>query len=267
MGLTDFYENCAEEIMFIIDTEGNFTGASSCLQSLRELKNLRTLLRAGDDGGTPVPALMTRCYKRSVMLLESGRSAGESEEQRCSESLRSLYALTVEEPLLCDPALLRESVASLIGDGFCNSRFYGTLLAVSRKQELIGMEELTRRITSRLESSLENAADAASFIAGVFLAGRDALFAEGGVFEAIDRVVAHMDDEVFISILPNLRLAFTAFLPPETDRIARMASAAHGGAAGDITNTYGISSEELEEGMMLDRKAAAQMRFWGLLDE
>ncbi|MDR2768475.1 MAG: DUF5682 family protein [Treponema sp.] len=267
MGITDFYESCAEEIISIIDNEGNFTGASSCLQSLRELKNLQTLLRAGDNGGTQIPALMTRCYKRSVLLLESGRTAGESGEQRYSEGLRSLYALSVEEPLLCDPLLLRERAASLLADGFCNSRFYGTLLAVGRKQELISMEEFTRRINSRLESSLDDAPDAASFIAGVFLVGRDALFAESGVFEAIDRVIANMDDRVFVSILPNLRLAFTAFLPPETGRIAGMASAAHGGDAGDITNTYGISGEELEAGMTFDGEAAAQMRFWGLLDE
>jgi hypothetical protein len=268
MGLESFYEANQEKIFSIIDGEGNFISAASCLGSLRYLKNLQILLRSKVDSFMPV--LLGNCYRRAVYLMEEGRNIGSDEEKKAAESLRSLYAFTVEEGAAagdasdagCDPALFADMVERILGEGFCNSRFYGVLLGIYEKLGRIDTAELARRISARLATSVDDPADAASFIAGVFLIGRDALFAGDDVLREIDRVVAAMDDDSFIAILPNFRQAFTSFLPRESDRLGRMAAELCNLNPDKVRRIEAITREELVMGISLDKKAAEAMAKW-----
>jgi hypothetical protein len=262
MGLESFYDTWRDEIDEVLDREGNFISAVSCLGRLRYLKKLEIMLRSEADAF--LLPLIARCYRRGVDLMEAGRSAGGDEEQKTCESLRSLYALTVEEPALCNPQLLADQVETILNEGFCNSRFYGALLAIHEKQGRIDMAELAQRINARLVSSADTPDEAASFIGGVFLLGRDALFAGHSILEEIDRVIARMDDDEFLALLPNFRQAFTSFLPTETDRLGRMVAKLHSLSAGDVVRTEIVSQEELSLGMQLDKLAAAAMDKWGI---
>jgi hypothetical protein len=263
MGLDGFYNTWRDEIDEVFDREGNFISAVSCLGSLRYLKNLEIMLRSKADAF--LLPLIARCYRRGVELMEAGRNTGGDEEQKTCESLRSLYALTVEEPALCNPQLLADKVEAILNEGFCNSRFYGALLAIHEKQGRIDMAELAQRINARLVSSADSPDEAASFIGGVFLLGRDALFAGRRILEEIDRVIAGMDDDEFLALLPNFRQAFTSFLPTETDRLGRMIAKLHGTSVDDVVRTEIVSQEELSLGMQLDKLAAAALDKWGML--
>ncbi|MFP3041174.1 DUF5682 family protein [Treponema primitia] len=263
MGLDSFYDTWRDEIDEVLDREGNFISAVSCLGSLRYLKNLEIMLRSEADAF--LLPLIARCYRRGVELMEAGRNSGGDEEQKTCESLRSLYALTVEEPALCNPRLLADQVEAILNEGFCNSRFYGALLAILEKQGRIDMAEFARRINARLVSSADSPDEAASFIGGVFLLGRDALFAGQAILEEIDRVIARMDDDEFLALLPNFRQAFTSFLPTETDRLGRMVAKLYGASANDVIRAEIVSREELSLGMQLDKLAAAAMDKWGML--
>jgi hypothetical protein len=194
--------------------------------------------------------------------MEDARAAVSSDEQAACEALRSLYAFSVEEPELCAPGLLADTVSLIVNEGFCNSRVRGTLLAIHQKQGRIDMAEFALRINARLESSMNDAEEAAAFIAGVFLVGRDALFADKNILEQIDKLVGGIDDEVFSGVLPNLRLAFTSFLPSETDRIAQTIADIYKLSPQDISRPQRVTREELEMGMALDKKAAEAMAKW-----
>jgi hypothetical protein len=289
MGLDDFYSLHQSRAEEVIDREGHFISAASCLESIRYLINLREILNAGSPRGEDLFPLLDRCFRRTVDLMEEGKNATVDDERKACEALRSLYALTVEAggaaksggaaggvspSPRCDPRLFADKVESILNEGFCNSRFYGTLLAVYEKQGRIETEEFSRRINARLASSLsalsegtgdgEPGREAASFIAGVFLVGRDILFTEPRILAEIDRVVSAMDDEGFLAVLPYFRHAFTAFLPAETDRLGRMAAGLHGLKAEEVPGAELVSREELALGMLADKKAAAAMEFWGL---
>jgi hypothetical protein len=262
MGLKGFFDTWRDEIDEVLDRERNFINAVSCLESLRYLKNLEIMLRSEPDAF--LLPLISRCYRRGVDLMEAERNTGGDEEQQTCESLRSLYALTVEESAVCNPQLFADEVEAILNGGCCNSRFYGALLAIHEKQGRIDMAEFARRINTRLISSQDTPDEAASFIGGIFLLGRDALFAGRRILEEIDQVIACMDDDKFLALLPNFRQAFTSFLPTETDRLGRMVAELHGLSADDVIHAEIVTQEELSLGMQLDKLAAAAMDKWGI---
>ncbi len=60
-----------------------------------------------------------------------------------------------------------------------------------------------------------------------------------------------------MSLLPELRLAFSYFTPMETDRIAGKAAGLHGRKAGDILRRQGIGPEAYAYGEGLDSRIRA----------
>ena len=60
-----------------------------------------------------------------------------------------------------------------------------------------------------------------------------------------------------MSLLPELRLAFSYFTPMETDRIAGKAAGLHGRRAGDILRRQGIGPEAYAYGEGLDSRIRA----------
>ena len=61
-----------------------------------------------------------------------------------------------------------------------------------------------------------------------------------------------------MTLLPELRLAFSYFLPMETDRIARRVAGLHGVTATDL-RCPGIDPEVYKRGEALDAWASAQL--------
>jgi hypothetical protein len=259
-GIDGFFEKYQNQIYDVIDRCGNFIDISTCLIKLRYLKNLQNMLHPSQAAFTY--PLIKRCFEKSVELLEDGRGASETGEREYCEKLASLHALTLEEDM-CPKELLRDKCSLILSGGPCNSRFYGTLLAVHFKQGEIGMEQFALRINAMLTSSMNKPEDAASFIAGVFLLGRDAVFSGNEVLAEIDRFVAGMDFDTFMLVLPNLRYAFTGFLPSETDRLAKMVASIHGIKPDELRGGI-VTQDELALAMLLDEQSAEAMNQWGL---
>ena len=57
---------------------------------------------------------------------------------------------------------------------------------------------------------------------------RDLLLVDDVQLVAIDALLCELEDEEFVALLPQLRLAFSYFTPTETDRLGRQAAALHG---------------------------------------
>ena len=154
------------------------------------------------------------------------------------------------------------AVAEVLKDTFCNSRFYGLCLAVYYKEGRIEQQAFCNQIAAYLESSIAHPEQAASFICGLFLVARDVLFMDSRILEAMDRVIGNADNEVFLSILPNLRYAFTSFLPMELNRLGRIIAENHQIAESRLSGSITVSQAEVTEAMQLDNRAAEALKVW-----
>ena len=80
------------------------------------------------------------------------------------------------------------------------------------------------------------------------------MFINDDIIKKIDTVVEKQDEESFLSILPNLRYAFTNLSPDEIDRLSLFLSKLHN------KNKKENINKESEADILLDQKIFEKMR-------
>jgi hypothetical protein len=261
MGIEGFYTRYEETIRQIITGEKNFTNLCKLIASLEYLLNMQRLMDGQEE--SLIPELCQMAFHETVEQIAVVRQTTEEEEQAVCEQMRNLYGFVLSSPRY-DTTAFHEAVRKALDDGFSNSRFFGVCLAIRYKEGFIEQELFGHRISAYLTSSITRPEEAASFICGLFLVARDILFADNRILEAIDEVIGGADNETFLAILPNLRYAFTGFLPTELARLGRTVAEYHQVSEHTFEGSTVVSEEEVKEGMRLDALAADALNTWGL---
>ncbi|NDV67177.1 DUF5682 family protein [Bacteroides sp. 224] len=262
MGIENFYTQYEDAIRQVIANERNFISLCRLTGSLLYLITMQQLM---DEEVNPlIPQLSNLAFMEAVQQITVVKDATEDEEQVVSERLRDLYGYTLESTNGFDKEPFLQAVEKITQDSFSNSRVFGVCLAVCYKEGLIEQEDFCRQITAYLESSINQPEEAASFVCGLFLVARDILFSDVRILEAIDRVIAEADDEQFLTILPNLRYAFTSFLPGELDRLGKIVAQYHTLTEDQLLGSIAFSQEEILAAMSLDKQALEELNRWKL---
>lgn len=260
MGVEGFYQQYEESIREVVEHEKNFVHLCKLLGSLRYLAHMQGLM---DGEVNPIiPELGKKVFSEAVYLIPLVKQANEDEEQNVCEQMRNLYNFSLEEEAWADREILTLAVGEVLKDTFCNSRFYGLCLAIYYKEGRIEQQSFCDQITAYLESSIAQPEQAASFICGLFLVARDVLFMDSRILEAMDRVIGNADNEAFLMILPNLRYAFTCFLPMELNRLGRIVAETHQVSESRLSGSIHVSQDEVTEAMRLDTRAAEALKIW-----
>lgn len=260
MGIEGFYLQYEDTIRLVVESEGNFINLCKLINSLLYLANMQQLM----DGNVQsvIAELARTAFKGAVVLIPSLKSTTEEEEQEICEQMRNLYSFTIDAKGWFDTAAFIAAVEKVLNDSFSNSRLFGLCLAIHYKEGRTGQAAFCQQIAAYLESSITHPEQAASFICGLFLIARDVLFADPHILEAINRVIANADRETFLTILPNLRYAFTGFLPAEISRLGQQVAEYHQVSEARLTGSITVSQEEITESMRLDSLAAEALKTW-----
>lgn len=262
MGIENFFTQYEEAIDRIIVNEKNFINLCKLTGSLVYLETMQQLME--NEVHPTVPLLIAKAFKEAVLQISVIRNATEDEEQKISECLRDLYSFMLNTTHILNREDFNLEIEKVTSDSFSNSRIFGTALAIRYKDGFINQEDFCDQISAYLESSIQQPEEAASFVCGLFLIARDVLFSDTRILEAIDRVVATVDGDTFLNILPNLRYAFTTFLPVELDRLGKIVAEYHHIEESKLAGSTQVSQEEIIEAMRLDALAAEELNQWGL---
>lgn len=262
MGVEGFYLQYEDKLRQVILNEKNFVSLCQLISSIRYLAHMQRLMDG--DVVPALPGLARLAFKEALELIPLVCQVNEDEEQEVCEQMRNLYNLTLETDLWFDNAAFSAEVDKALQDGFCNSRFYGLCLAIRYKEGEVEQAAFCDRISTYLESSIGQPEQAASFVCGVFLVARDVLFMDTRILGAIEQVVIGAGNEQFLTILPNLRYAFTNFLPMELDRLGKVIAEQHHVSESSLSGSLVASAGEIEQGMRLDALAADALNEWNL---
>ena len=112
-------------------------------------------------------------------------------------------------------------------------------------------------ITLAWPTMLEQLMQTAVFFRGLFYTARDLVFIGDQLLRMLDDFFRQVDEEEFMELLPQLRMAFAYFTPGEIDRIAQTAAGLHGMQGEDITKRKEILPEWYTYGKELDEYARA----------
>lgn len=137
-----------------------------------------------------------------------------------------------------NPACAGAAVGLLHGDGFWDD------------------QQVAAAACGRLLGAAAEPVRGARFLSGLLRTARSCCWQAGGLIEGLDEVLGECDEEVFVSMLPHLRLAFADLTPRETDRVARMVAEIAGVTAWHPDTSTGPTSTDL----VLARQVEAALR-------
>ena len=201
----------------------------------REVPELRPLLRAS--------------YERAVYL-GRGLQSSSGDGQELIGGLTRLRELLVSEAgRELDAALYWDLVGTLQANHdkpLVRGAAAGLLYAGRRISE----SDLGVAVEGHLNGMLP-AGDAVAFLRGLLHTAREAAWQQPALLSVLDRLLQQWGDREFIATLPELRLAFAAMTPKETDRIAEAVAQLHGAEDLGRLVHYDISPEQLNANLAL----------------
>jgi hypothetical protein len=183
------------------------------------------------------------------------RGAPTQDAERCNDIMHAL-------------ARLRELLLSKAGTGLDATLFWEMAreLATSHDVPLIrgaatGLlysagEIDAATLTQKLQGHFIGASDpkeSVAFLRGLLHSARDAAWQLPELLRALDELLEGWPGEQFVALLPELRLAFAAMTPKETDRIAEAVAQLHGAESlGPLVN-YDVGEQQLAANLALSR--------------
>lgn len=233
LGLHDLGDEFVPLVADAIVSESRFeVSISSCTQlnllqqfkSPLEMRRLEQLLE-----------LLTTAYRRSCFLLAGLANSPEEQQRAALSALVEARALLQEDRggLLFDQSLFRHAVQSLLNSSRLEPGLEGGLTGMAFNTGNCTMEELLARLSSQATGWDEKGNRLARFLHGLFTLCRELTWSHEPVILKINTILSGWDDETFYRHLPELRLAFAAHSPQETDKTATIVKAVAGRTPGD----------------------------------
>lgn len=256
MGVGDVSDALAGRLDELLIQDGDFTSlcaACACLNTLDEWRD-----QYGESATYDYPALLRRCFSRVLQLLPSMNTVDNRHVLAVQHACMLLYQVTGRDSFsLQRPALLRAFEALIVQDPL-HPALHGAVLGLLYGAQPDWKEQINAAIGSYLQGTPGMLLQSASFLQGLFYTARDLLLADPDFLPQIDRLLCTLEDDDFIRLLPELRLAFSYFVPTETDRLAKRAAALHGAAANALRRTA-ADPAAYTCGEALDAWAAARL--------
>lgn len=265
LGLHDHLHRVTRKLAAAIGADSEFESVADAAASLGLLWESREPLEARE-----VPELQTllrAAYERAIYLGRDLRgSSGEGEELMASLT-RVRELLLSEAGGDLDASLYWNLIASLRqehGLPAIRGAACGLLYGSGRLRE----SQLSAALAGHLNGMLQPDA-AVAFLRGLLHTAREVAWQQPELLRVLDGLLREWGDPEFTAILPELRLAFAAMTPKETDRIAQSVAPLH--EAEDLGRLvhHDVSAAEVTANLSLSRQVLALLKAddleaWGL---
>lgn len=262
MGIGDVSDHLAQQMDELLIQDGDFLSLCRACSSLNTLEEWQTQY---DERGTyDYPSLLRRCFTRVLQMLPSMNTVNDEAVQDVQQACRLLYQVTERENFADERPELLRVFELLVKKQPIHPALHGAVLGLLYGADTKWQEHIKYTIASYLLGTTGMMVRSASFLQGLFYTAKDLLLIDHEFSCQIDTLFSELTDEQFTSILPELRLAFSYFVPMEISRLAKQAAALHGGRTKSL-RTIGIDAEEYSRIEKLDAWAAARLD--SVLDE
>ena len=205
-----------------------------------------------------LPPLLDQLARRIAELLRDLAAVG---ADNVGEAVRCLAALAeaMADP---DPSFptqpLRDALQDLM-TAQLDPELNGAVIALAALIGLIDDAEAGTRLSAALAGAFERPGEAIRTLSGVMALAPQLFINDSSVIAAIDDLFGSVDDQGFLALLPQLRMAFAELSPHETDRVAEIVAAAHGAGEDDIAILQQVpDARVLSDHLALSEKLRSQ---------
>lgn len=264
MGLHRHSQGLVERTGRLVAEDASFPSLVRAVEQLLVLHVSREPLEAHHLSGPE--DLASVGYDRACYLIPTLAGTAEAEEM---DVLDSLLALQQAALTLGDRADRRElrwaRLRELADVPDASAALRGGALGLLFADGRVDPPDLAGRFRGHLVGA-QSKGEGASFLRGLLRTARSALWAVPELMTALHEQLTAWDEDDFIRILPDLRLAFADLTPRECDRVAEAAAGLVGVAPGRLAPLEGFEESDLLRGLEIERHVREVMARDGLED-
>jgi len=260
VGLHDQIDPATALLRGALAAEPSFVAAVTAMGSLALLQEGREPLEARRLTG--LVELLATAYARALFLCAElqGDEEPPADVAVALARLRELLASPAGAGLDPEPFWAR---VEELRRGHDRPLVRGAAAGLASTAGRLPLEDLTRTVAGHLGSSIP-AHDAVAFIQGLFATAREAVWQASGLVDELDGRLTSWDEATFLRALPDLRLAFADLTPRETDRVAEIVAALHGGVRPDVGVRHDVDEQTVAANLALSQLVAEALERDGL---
>ncbi len=292
MGLEGSFELVMGRMKGVIAREGTFFSMASCVYHLSFLvgrgqkKSTGTLPNGtaalsvlhspgraiGSAGMAPaggMSSLFGEAWARAVLLMGACGAVPEVEEDAVIGRLKDLYQVSLGYPGLLDGQLFSDGLSGLVEvrGASMNSAVEGAACGLLHGLGRMPDQAVIQRARGYFSASGDMFIRAAAFLKGLFATGRDILLCREELLEGLDVLLGALEEERFLQVLPNLRLAFSYFTPGELEGIGKRVAGRYGLEEAGLFRREAVDPNSVALGEGLDGRVKEILASYGLLTE
>ncbi|MFT3971318.1 MAG: DUF5682 family protein [Micropruina sp.] len=158
---------------------------------------------------------------------------------------------------------LRRELRLLRRDPRTPARLHGCLLGLAFSDAELDADELAQASAAHLAPGADPER-VAEFVLGLLQAAPEVLLHTPELVEALNTALGSMEPEAFLTVLPDLRRAFTWLKPTETHALAAMLARLTGAAATELDTVLEADPLLAERAASVERELVASLRRDGL---
>lgn len=223
MMLLDMFDELLAAVEEAITHDTIFINLTTALQDFTLLHSYRDALAT--QGHQRLLRTVLSLFNRATLALGALAGVPPEETLRSLDALQTLVRIAITfDAVELDRQLLVERIEQLVSDPDANPGIrgagYGILFSLGATREKVVAQELN----GYLLGSPERVLQAGPFLEGLFISSKNIVMGSPRLLRAINNVLGELDWEVFKVLLPDLRRAFTQFIPSEIDELAERVS-------------------------------------------
>ena len=223
-------------------------------------RSLRTLFAISATRGPlrPPEALdfdqaLNAAFTRLVYLMDDlGNASEDTMDARLSALKLITEFLRSDGEARFDVELYHDAIDRVIA-GDPAPKILGATLGICVQAGRREPDELIAALKGHFGGSTISALDQIGVLIGLLSTIPSLLWTIPDVMDSVDDFICSLSEDDFISILPHLRLAFSALNPRETEKLADLLASSKGYASTALTQIHGTASEaELHQGLSIE---------------
>jgi hypothetical protein len=260
VGLHEQLTPAIGQVRDALAAEASFVAAVAACGSLALLAEGREPLEAHHLAGLG-ELLATACARSLFLCAElQGDEEPPAEVATALARMRELLASPAGADL--DPEPFWARVEDL-RQGHDRPLVRGAAAGLASTAGRLSLDDLTRDVAGHLASSIP-AKDAVAFVQGLFATARETVWQGSGLVEELDGRLTGWDESTFLRALPDLRLAFADLTPRETDRVAELVAALHGGVRPEVAVRHDVDEQTVAANLALSQMISKTLERDGL---
>lgn len=230
MGLKEQLPKAMLCLDMVLRKDSDFFSLVESLSNLIMLEELNGLYQEELE----LSELIRTTYRKILSLLPFMAKIKEEDLPSSMTALMTMYQLMQKDEYASDRELFLEELQTLLENKELQPGLEGCVRGILYGSGRCTASEIEQVCHGYMAGTHEKMLSVAGLLRGLFYTARDLVFVGDSFIKMMDAFIVRIEDDDFMKVLPELRIAFSYFTPGEIDQIA-----------GKVAGYYGKKGREL----------------------